>query len=43
MEKQYEAPELTLIGEADEVVLGVSGGGDDYLGQDAPDFEFEED
>jgi hypothetical protein len=43
MEKQYEAPELTFVGQADEVVLGVSGGGDDYIGQTASDFEFEED
>jgi hypothetical protein len=43
MEKQYEAPELTSVGQADEVVLGVSLGGDDYIGQNAPDFEFEED
>ena len=27
MRKQYEAPELTLIGEADEVVLGYLGCG----------------
>jgi hypothetical protein len=43
MEKQYEAPELTLVGKADEVVLGVCGGGDDYIGQVAADFEFEQD
>ena len=29
MQKEYEAPELTLIGKADEVVMGISAGGDD--------------
>ena len=43
MEKRYEAPELTFVGQADEVVLGVYGGGDDYIGQTAADFEFEQD
>jgi len=43
MQKQYETPELTLIGQADEVVLGMSGGGPDFLGPTAPDFEFEQD
>ena len=43
MQEQYEAPELTLIGEADEVVLGVGSGGGDVLMLGAPDFEFEQD
>ena len=29
MQKKYEVPELTLIGQADEVVMGVSPFGDD--------------
>ena len=41
MEKQYEAPELTVIGQAEDVVMGIDGCGDD-LGQDfGMDFEFE--
>lgn len=43
MEKNYQAPELTLIGEADEVVMGSGIGGVDYPHLAAPDFEFEED
>jgi hypothetical protein len=44
MEKQYEAPELTLIGQAVEVVLGSGmSGSDGFIGQSAPDFEFEQD
>jgi hypothetical protein len=43
MQKQYEAPELTLIGEADEMILGFSIPGADGLGNGAPDFEFEQD
>lgn len=43
MQKQYEAPELTLIGQADEVVLGACCGGLDSGNQSAPDFEFEQD
>jgi hypothetical protein len=43
MQKQYEAPELTLIGEADDVVLGAVGMGDDFGFYSAPDFEFEQD
>ena len=43
MQKKFEAPELTLIGQADEVVMGSSVGGDDYPQQLAPDFEFEQD
>jgi hypothetical protein len=43
MQKKYEAPELTLIGKADEVVMGFGGSGDDMPQQTAPDFEFEQD
>jgi hypothetical protein len=43
MQKKYEAPELTLIGEADEVVMGFAGGGFDSGEEAAPDFEFEQD
>jgi hypothetical protein len=43
MQKQYEAPELTLIGEADEVVLGGGYGGGDLGLEAALDFEFEQD
>ncbi len=43
MQKQYEAPELTLIGQADEVVLGAGSGVGDMLMLAAPDFEFEQD
>ena len=43
MQRQYEAPELTLIGQADEVVLGVGPTGDDLPGISAADFEFEQD
>ena len=44
MQKSYEAPELKLIGRADEVVLGlaVPGGDGDGLAV-AIDFEFEQD
>ena len=43
MQKEYEAPELTLIGEADELVLGTPTGGIDMIGNGASDFEFEQD
>jgi hypothetical protein len=43
MQKQFEAPALTLIGQTDEVVLGTSLGGVDSPFQGAPDFEFEQD
>ena len=43
MQKQYEAPELTLIGEADEVVLGGGAGLGDIGMETASDFEFEQD
>jgi hypothetical protein len=43
MQNKYEAPELTLIGEADEVVMGIGSFGDDCPLQTVPDFEFEQD
>jgi hypothetical protein len=43
MQNKYEAPELTLIGEANEVVMGTSFGGVDYPFNTALDFEFEQD
>jgi hypothetical protein len=43
MQKKYEAPELTLIGQADEVVMGSGCCGNDLAQQTAPDFEFEQD
>jgi len=45
MQQFYEAPELTLIGRADEIVLGMSGSGWDGVTteQAALDFEFEQD
>ena len=43
MQNTYEAPELSLIGEADEVVMGTSGCGVDLPFENAFDFEFEQD
>jgi len=43
MQKKYEAPELTLIGQADEVVMGSGGSGFDAPFKSAMDFEFEQD
>jgi hypothetical protein len=43
MPKQYEAPELTLIGRTQDVILGPPNGGLDMLGDGASDFEFEQD
>jgi hypothetical protein len=43
MYKEYEAPQLTLIGQADEVVLGMMGLDGDVGFEAAPDFEFEQD
>ena len=39
----YEPPVLIPIGDAERVVLGVPGGGDDYFGFSWWQFEFEED
>lgn len=43
MRKTYEAPELTLVGPAVEVVMGGGIGSGDMGFQTAPDFEFEQD
>ena len=43
MQTNFDAPELTLIGEAGEVVMGINTGGDDLPNQLAPDFEFAQD
>jgi hypothetical protein len=43
MQKQYEAPELTLIGQAEEVVLGLGGIAGDLGMEGWADFEFEQD
>jgi hypothetical protein len=43
MHKKYEAPELALIGTANEVVMGTGIGALDGGLQSAPDFEFEHD
>jgi hypothetical protein len=43
MLKKYEAPELTLIGQANELVMGNGDMGSDMPLQSAPDFEFEQD
>jgi hypothetical protein len=43
MQNQYEAPELTLIGEANEVVMGSGTGGSDLPKFFGLDFEFEHD
>ena len=43
MQNQYETPELTVIGEANEVVMGSNTGGDDLPRTFGLDFEFEQD
>jgi hypothetical protein len=43
MRNDYEAPELTLVGEADEVVMGMGSGGEDFPMEAAWDFEFQQD
>jgi hypothetical protein len=43
MRKTYEAPKLTLIGQAQKVVMGSGPMGLDNGQQTAPDFEFEQD
>jgi hypothetical protein len=43
MEKRYEIPELTIIGEANEIVMGFAGSGPDFPFQAGADFEFEQD
>ena len=43
MQNIFEAPELTLIGEANDVVMGLSGSGLDMPYEFGADFEFEHD
>ena len=43
MQKNFEAPELTLIGQADQVVMGTGVSGFDAPFLVPPDFEFEQD
>ena len=43
MQNQYETPELTLLGEAAELVMGSGLGGNDFPKQFPTDFEFEHD
>jgi len=43
MQKKYEAPELTLIGQASEIVMGASAGTNDLPLAFPVDFEFEQD
>ena len=43
MQNNYEAPELTWIGEANEVVMGNGGSGLDFPHEFGADFEFEQD
>ena len=43
MQKKFEAPELTLIGRSDEVVMGAGNGFGDVILQAGSDFEFEQD
>lgn len=43
MQNKFEAPELTMIGKAEDVVMGSNFGGDDLPCQLAADFEFEQD
>jgi hypothetical protein len=41
--RPYQKPVLTFIGDACEVVLGVAGGGDDFMGYSDPEFEYDAD
>lgn len=43
MPKKYEAPELILVGEANDVVMGSGVSGTDMPHLSAVDFEFEPD
>jgi hypothetical protein len=43
MQPKYDAPELTLIGQAQEVVMGMLWGGDDAPNLTGFDFEFAQD
>jgi hypothetical protein len=39
----YEAPRLSVVGDARTIVLGLAGGGWDYFSWSDPEFEFEPD
>jgi len=43
MQKQYQAPHVAVIGQAEDVVMGSTSGGTDHNTFGAPDFEFEHD
>ena len=43
MQNQYEAPELTFVGQAEDVVMGLGDPGDDLGEEMFPDFEFLQD
>ena len=43
MSNTYETPELTLVGQADDIIMGVGPGGDDFPFHSGFDFEFEQD
>ena len=43
MQKQYEAPHLTVIGQAHHIVMGPTTGSSENGMLGAPDFEFEYD
>ena len=36
----YEAPRLSVVGDARTIVLGLAGGGWDYFSETEPEFEF---
>ena len=44
MQQTYSIPELTLVGDADKIILGSGGVGNDIAGEILmPEMEFEED
>ena len=43
MQNKFEAPELTLVGQANDVVMGTTFSGNDYPLNFGVDFEFEQD
>ena len=40
MQKQYEVPQLTAIGQVKDIVMGFNSGASDNSMESAPDFEF---
>ena len=42
-EQDFEAPQLTIVGESKDVVQGAPFSGWDHKGLTAPEFEFESD